>query len=405
MLPIHLNVMRRFFCTLGLMRWLGLASLSAAILVACGGGVGTGGTGSFGDAGGFSAGPITGFGSVIVNAVRYDDSAAVVQDGDGIGRSKDDLRLGMTVEIESGAVATLTATAKANSIRYDSELLGTVASVSATSSSFTLLGQTVMSDAATVFDPAVGSLAALRAGSAVEVFAAYDAATLRYRARRVGPVPAGTIAHLRGTVTQLDAAVQTLRIGNSTYGYAAAAGRPSDLALGQTVRLRLSASTPVGGRYDVAGFGTALRTLPDSDDARLKGLISAFTSSSIFSVNGRPVDARTATFANGSSGLRVGAAVEVEGSVRVGVLVAKKVTLEEESGGSSQTFEVHGPISAVDAANKTFVLRGLTIGTSRSDLKYENGSAANLVVGRSVEVKGKLSGDGLRIDATSINFE
>jgi hypothetical protein len=103
--------------------------------------------------------------------------------------------------------------------------------------------------------------------------------------------------------------------------------------------------------------------------------------------------------------LRVGAAVEVEGSVRVGVLVAKKVTLEEESGGSSQTFEVHGPISAVDAANKTFVLRGLTIGTSRSDLKYENGSAANLVVGRSVEVKGKLSGDGLRIDATLINFE
>jgi hypothetical protein len=412
MLLFKVNLMRQLFGTSGLKSWFCLATVMAtvmatvttALLGACGGGVGTGGTGSFGNAGGFTSGPITGFGSVIVNAVRYDDSAAVVQDGDGISRSKDDLRLGMTVEIESGAV-TSAATAKASSIRYGSELLGTVASVSAATSSFSLLGQTVMSDAATVFDPAVGSLGALRVGSAVEVFAVYDAAALRYRARRVGPVLAGTVAHLRGTLTQLDAAAQTLRIGNTTYAFANAAGRPADLAVGQTVRLRLSASTPVSGRYDVAGFGTALRALADSDDARLEGLISAFTSSGSFSVNGRPVDARAASFPNGSSGLRVGAAVEAEGSLRSGVLVAKKVTFKEESGGGNQTFEVHGPITAVDAANKTFVLRGLTIGTSRSDLKYDNGTAANLVVGRSVEVKGKLSADGLRIDATSINFE
>jgi hypothetical protein len=406
------NLMRQRFNTSGLKSWVCLATVMAtvmatvttALLGACGGGVGTGGTGSFGNAGGFTSGPITGFGSVIVNAVRYDDSAALVQDGDGISRSRDDLRLGMTVEIESGTV-TSAATAKATSIRYDSELLGTVASVSVAGSSFTLLGQTVVSDAATVFDPVVGSLAALRVGLSVEVFAVYDVANQRYRATRVGAVLAGSVAHLRGTVTQLDAAVQTLRIGNSTYAYATAAGRPADLAVGQAVRLRLSASTPANGRYDVAGFGTALRALADSDDAKLKGLITAFTSSTAFSVNGRPVDASTATFPNGSSGLRAGARVEAEGSLRSNVLVAKKVTFEEESGGSNQTFEVHGPISAVDAANKTFVLRGLTIGTSRSDLKYENGTAANLVVGRSVEVKGKLSGDGLRIDAALINFE
>jgi Domain of unknown function (DUF5666) len=384
----------------------GVSSLCLALLLnACGGGVGTGGTGSFGNAGGFTSGPITGFGSVIVNAVRYDDTAALVQDGDGISRSKDDLRLGMTVEIESGTVATATATAKANSIRFDSELLGTVASVSVASSSFTLLGQTVVSDAATVFDPAVGSLAALRAGLPVEVFAVFDVANQRYRATRVGTVLAGRVAHLRGTVTQLDAAAQTLRIGNSTYAYGAAAGRPADLGVGQTVRLRLNASTPVNGRYDVAGFGTALRALADSDDAKLKGLITAFTSSAAFSVNGRPVDARTATFPNGSSGLRAGARVEVEGSLRSNVLVAKKVTFEEESGGGNQTFEVSGAITTVDAAAKTFVVRSLTIATARADLKYENGTAANLVVGRSVEVKGKLSVDGLRIDATSIKFE
>jgi hypothetical protein len=236
------------------------------------------------------------------------------------------------------------------------------------------------------------------------VFAAYDVASQRYRATRVGPVPAGAIAHLRGTVTQLDAAALTLRIGNSTYAYATAAGRPADLAVGQTVRLRLSGAA-VNGRFEVLGFGTALRALADIDDAKLKGLITAFTSSVAFSVNGRPVDARTATFPNGSAGLRAGARVEAEGSLRGGVLVAKKVTFEEESGGGNQTFEVRGPITAADAAAKTFVVRGLTIATARPDLRYENGSAANLVVGRAVEVKGKLSGDGLRIDATSIKFE
>jgi hypothetical protein len=386
-------------------RGLFLASVLLAGLTACGGGVGTGGTGSFGDAGGFTAGPITGFGSVIVNGVRYDDSAALVQDGDGTRRNRDELRLGMTVEIESGAVTAATATAAANSIRFDSELLGPVATVNAAGNTFTLLGQTVLTDAATVFDPAVGSLGALRAGASVEVFAVYDAASQRYRATRVGPVLSGAVAHLRGLLTQVDAVAQTLRIASSTYIFVGAAGTPSNLAVGQTVRLRLAPSTPVNGRFVVSAFGTALAALRDSDDARLKGLITTFTSSTNFSVNGRRVDASAASFPNGSNGLRVGARVEAEGSLRDGVLLAQRVKFEEESGGSNQTFEVKGPITALDAAAKTIVVRNATISTARGDLRYENGTAANLVLNRLVEVRGKLSADGLRIEATQIKFE
>jgi hypothetical protein len=66
---------------------------------------------------------------------------------------------------------------------------------------------------------------------------------------------------------------------------------------------------------------------------------------------------------------------------------------------------LHGAITAVDTAARTFTLRGQVIGTARSDLVYQNGTAAQLAAGRSVEVKGLLSSDGLRIDATSINFE
>jgi Domain of unknown function (DUF5666) len=385
-----------------------LCLVIVALMPGCGG-VGGGGTGSFGDAGGFTSGPITGFGSVIVNGVRYDDGAAQVQDGDGASRSKDDLRLGMTVEIDSGAITpattTANASAKANSIRYDSELLGTVSSVSAGVSSFNLLGQVVMTDAATVFDPVVGSLSALRVGALLEVFAVFDSANLRYRATRVSAAPGGATPHLRGLVAQLDGAAQTLKIANATYSYAGAAGIPTDLAAGQFVRLRLALGTLSNGRYSVLGFGTALRPLPDVNEARVKGLISAFSTVSNFSVNGRPVNASAAAFPNGSAALRVGAKVDVEGSLRSGVLVATKVSFEDESQGSNQTYELHGPITAVDAAAKTFVVRGFTIGTSRSDLRYQNGTAANLVVGRSVEVKGKLAADGQRIDAFDINFE
>src|SRR5205085_9845313 len=49
------------------------AALLAAVVAGCGGGVDSGGTGAQPTS--FASGPITGFGSVIVNAVHYDDGA------------------------------------------------------------------------------------------------------------------------------------------------------------------------------------------------------------------------------------------------------------------------------------------------------------------------------------------
>jgi hypothetical protein len=69
------------------------------VFAACGGGVGTGGTGTY------TYGPITGFGSIIVGGVRFDDSLARVEDDDGTTRSRSELKLGMTVGIDSDSVA------------------------------------------------------------------------------------------------------------------------------------------------------------------------------------------------------------------------------------------------------------------------------------------------------------
>ena len=377
--------------------WLGLAVL-VATLGACGGGVGTGGTG------GFASGPITGFGSVIVNGVRFDDTRAQVLDGDGVARSRDGLRLGMTVEVDGTDVGDTSGVA--TRIRYDSELLGLVdTAVDPATGAFTVLGQRVVVDSATVFDESVGGLAAVRKGQTLEVYAVFDPSAASYRATRVGPAAGSTTPHVRGLVAQADAGARTLRIGDITYSYATASGVPTDLGAGLYVRLNLSSSQPSGGRYTVQAFGTAVATLPDSDKASLKGAISSFVSPRSFSVNGRPVDASGASFSNGNNGLAVGVRVEVDGAVRSGTLKATQVSIDSDTQQGLQTFELHGSITAVDAAQKTFALRGITVGTARSDLVYANGTAAAVAVGRQVEVKGKLSADGLRIDATSISFE
>ena len=374
----------------------------ALALGGCGGGVETGGTG--GNATAYASGPITGFGSVIVNGVRFDDLDANVEDGEGGRRSREELRLGMTVEVESSAISTGAAgsSASASRIRFESELLGPVGLVDTAAGVFTLLGQRVLVNASTVFDERLGGgLARLRAGDAVEVYAVFDAAAARYRATRIEPASLSAGLHLRGPVAALDAAAQTLQVGAQTYSYAGATGVPAALAVGQFVRLRLS---PVAQRWVVQSFGTALRALAEADGVKVEGLISAYTSSSVFSVGGRPVDASGAAFPGGTAGLTAGARVELEGTLRGGVLRASKVRLVSEQEVNDREFELFGSITAMSAGQATIALRGVTVSTARSDLRYENGTAAQLVVGRSVEVRGVLSAEDRTLEATRIKF-
>jgi hypothetical protein len=97
---------------------------SAAVLAACGGGGGssTGTTGGTAGSAAYTSGAISGFGSVIVNGVRFDTSSVAVEDDDGASHSADELRLGDSVEIESGPIDASTQTAVATVIRYGSEI-------------------------------------------------------------------------------------------------------------------------------------------------------------------------------------------------------------------------------------------------------------------------------------------
>jgi len=373
----------------------------ALLLASCGGDVDSGGTGSPV----YASGTITGFGSVIVGGVHFDDARATVLDGDGTVRSRDDLRLGMTTEVRGSAVSTDgsgTSVSTASSIAFSSDLLGRVGSIDAANAQLVVLGQTVDITASTVFDDASlsGGLAALSVGDIVEVYALFDATTGRHAATRIERKSTAVSDVLRGVVSQLDPAARTFSIGSERISYAAFTGTPpAALTNGSVVRVRLN-PVQVGGVWQVSALADGVRRLPDQEAVRLEGLVTAFVSARQFNVDGVAVDASALT----ASGVALGVRVEVEGTARAGVLVASEVSVKGGGGDDAGEFELRGVVASPDPAHLSFVVRGVTIVYSLTATEFRNGTAAGIVAGANVEARGPLSPDGTRLLATRITF-
>ena len=163
---------------------------SVAVIVACGGGGSpeplAPAVAAADRATAYAAGPITGFGSIIVNGVRYDDSAASITDDDGVSHRPERLKLGMVVEVDAQGVDRVAAQGKALKVRFGAQLVGPAAGPLAADSSLTVLGQKVLVNATTVVDDAlVGGLAALTAATVSEVHRLVDTATCRLPATAI----------------------------------------------------------------------------------------------------------------------------------------------------------------------------------------------------------------------------
>lgn len=382
------------------MAWL-LAGLLAA---GCGGGVDSGGTGVQPTS--FASGPITGFGSVIVNTVHYDDRNATVRDGSGALRSRDDLRLGMTIDVRGSAIGVDPSgrpVSTASSIVFASEIVGPVAANDVAGRRLTVLGQGIDIVASTVFaESLAGGQSGIALGTVVEIYGRLDVATGRYTATRVEARPAGTAFVVRGIVSGLDAVARSFSFGSLRISYLGLESVPSTLANGRFVRATLAPVPGAGGVWPAAALSDGAPAIEDHDEAKLEGRVSAVVSETSFSVNGTAVDARTARIDGGPA--RLGARVEVEGTISGGVLVASRVKVEDDGGDDGEDFEVNGPIVSLDTAAKTFVVRDVTVSYSGS-VDFRNGTAADLAVGRKVEARGRLTADGTRLQAERIEFD
>ena len=384
-------------------------ALASALLAGCGGGgPDTSGTGSIATAAAptFATGPITGFGSVIVNGVRFDDSSASVTDDEGNAGSSGDLMLGMTTEIHGDAISDDTngSHSVARAIVFGAALLGPVTAIDAAARTLTILGQTVRVLDTTVLDSRlVGGFAGIAVGAILEVHGQLDATTGAYTATRVSPSLAPSGYKIRGIVANLDTTARTFTIGGTLISYASVANVPADLANGVVLRARLQ-TTQIAGAWVATRIATARPHVDDGDVARVRGTVSAFTSTTLFSVNGIPVDATNAQFDNGAAGIVLGAQVEVRGPTSNGVIIATKVTVQSHEQIRDDGFELHGAVTALDAVAKTFVLRGVTVSYASPEVRFDNGSVASLAVGVQLEAKGTLSADGTQLRATLIEF-
>jgi hypothetical protein len=398
---------RSFVSVAGRWRQAGASVLAGAtlavVLVACGGGGGGGAT----TAQSFTSGPIGGLGSIIVNGVRFDDRSAQVQsDDDGSVHSPGELKLGMMVEVESLAIDDSSARAVATHVRFGSEIVGPVATVDAVAQTLRVLDQTVEIKPTTVFDDSlVGGFAGISPNQVLEIHAQFDAASGHYVATRIESEAAVPAFRLRGMVSALDTTLKTFKIGDAVVNYAniADADLPDNLANDLRVRVRLQAQpAQVTGPWLALSVRSGVRKVDDIGDARVRGLVTAFTSPQQFEVQGIVVDATNATFDPNPAAVQLGVLVEVRGQASAGNIVATRVKVRNESDDDLQQVELHGTVSALDAT--TFMLRGVKVDYSQVTT-WKNGAPTDLANDKQVEVKGVWSADHSVLVAKLIEFE
>jgi hypothetical protein len=394
--------------------WRAPAALLAAtvLAVACGGGgdsgVGAGGTGSPLS---FSQGPITGFGSIIVNGVHFDDSGASVVDDDGNALSNmRNLRLGTVVDVQGGVITGDAATASA--IRVHVDLVGPVtAAYDAATGRLGVLGQPVRVLATTALDGFSGGAAAVPAGGVVAVSSLYDKATGVYIATRIDPAPDAPHFAIRGAPTAVDVVAGTFTIGTEVFSYGSLAP-PASFAAGHLLRAVLAESADSQGRRVVSAFGQAVPALPDGRRGGLDGVVDSVTDATHFVVGGTSVDASGATVTPAGSAIAVQSRVEVRGTVRAGVLVASSVEVDaggdgeddhDAHGGSGGRFQIVGAVESLDTVQRTLTMRGPTT-VSYATAAFSGGTSADLAIGAAIDVKGNLSPDGSEVVATQIKF-
>jgi hypothetical protein len=200
---------------------------------------------------------------------------------------------------------------------------------------------------------------------------------------------------LRGVLTAIDAGQGWAQVGPLVARTSDPALLPADLAPGAIVRLVLGDALPDGSWQLLKLQDDALRP-PDGLSAELEGRVTQFTSAQRFSLDGVPVDASGARI-EGLAQLQAGAAAEVQGSMRAGVLVARSVSAE-----AAEPLELSGRVLSVNARAQTFTLPGWTVHWSASTV-FGAGLPAGLRVGRQIAVVGRWVPGAMALEALRVS--
>jgi hypothetical protein len=267
---------------------------------------------------GISSGSITGFSSVIVNGrkLEVDNQTEIFVDEQSA--TETDLRVGYVIRVEADFDNN-----SADRIDYVETVRGPLIALPVFNpdtlvGSFSLLGQSVVTNSVTLFDELL-ELTSLNIGDVLEVSGVRDssgAIIARYLSLKTAPTEyrvLGIVANVTET---------TFDIGNLSVDYSGADISELDGGIENGAELRVKG--PATSYESAANTFLATKITPSSlkvdlvsgDDIELEGAITDFQSISSFEVNGKTVDASGAIFENGNAEeLKLDLLVEVEGSV------------------------------------------------------------------------------------------
>ena len=343
----------------------------------------------------YVTGAIAGFGSVIVNGVRYDTDSAQVSIEDKPATAAQ-LRVGevihMQAEVDSQGVA------RARSIAQDHLIQGAVQAIDRVAGTLTIAGQVITVDNETMFDDSIPqrSLAGIAVGDMIEVhgFASSGSAARATRIEKAGP--GETEVEVTGLVTNLDTNLRRFSVGSLVVDYSSATLEDfgsTGIAAGFLVEVK-------GTSFLADGALRATRVQRedhdfdgrDGDESEVEGFVTRFGSATDFDVAGQKVTTNASTsFVNGAAGdLKLNVKVEVEGKLdSTDTLVATKVVFKRQS-----SLRLSAKVESVDVAGGTFRALGVTIVVSSTTRKEDHESddhffnLDDLRVGDWVEVGG-----------------
>lgn len=395
-----------------------LAPLAMGVLSACGGGGGGGvdiaeggirGTGS-------SVGPISGFGSVFVNGVRFETDGNVVSN-DGIGFEAQ-LDKGMILRIDGEWRTDGQGTASA--VEYDDTFRGVISSVSSLEQArdgsirrgaITMFGQSISFDRRTVFSVPGGFVDESSLKDRLVRISAWRTSE-GYRASYVGVIdvlPNQTL-ELEGLAGSHDEAEGSFRIGTQRVIYL------SDEVFrdGLTADDLNNASRSVEVEGLLYGDTITAETIRPADsrrflgtedeDIELTGPVEGYTPSETeFLLNGVTIVITDDTEFDDISRNRLqdGLLVKVEGEFRGGVVIAEEIELFE---GDS---EVQARVLGEGLRPNSWNIGGVTVVLTNSTLiEYDDGLSA-ISTGVYAEVEGieRRTDSDVYLEALNIEVE
>lgn len=382
-------------------RWLALAG--AGSLSACGGGGSSGlpdvqpaslptahplgvATGGTGRAQSFLSAAITATSPLTVGGVSLDTRGAELSDGNGEALHGNDIATGMTARVLAGPV--VAASAQAFSVVVDTQVVGPADWLD--SRSLLVLGQHVSVPASALRGPGAAGTP-----PAVQVWGQLDLAAGRIIATRLERALPNDAVMLRGVLG--DRGADWLQVGTLLARATDASIIPTGLAAGAVVRLVLGAPLADGSWLLLQARDDALRP-PDGLEAELQGLVTQFTSARQFALDGVPVDASRAQI-EGLAQLQAGAAAEVQGAMRDGVLVATEVSAE-----APEPLEISGRLSGLDLTHDSFMLKGWRVQWTATT-RFGSGGALGLRNGLSLTVRGRWRPGAASLQALQITLD